>query len=166
VVVVERRSFTALQSVVTLLAGFASIAGAAYSAVEHFHGEPGEVMAIVRDDHATPVGGASVEILTPTGTLVTTVAESDAGVARRPLAPGDYRLHVSHPQFADAMRDVHVSPGETAEVRVSLARREPSEVRTAAPSHAPRPRPSTVTPGTVVDRSVNATRRFLGRLGL
>jgi len=141
------------QSIVGLAAGVTSIVGAFYSAVYHFRPLPevGEVVAVVRAAPANePVQGATVEILTTQDALVTTLTPTDDGEAHRTLKPGQYRLRVSHPQFVTETRDVQVLPGETAEVRLQLTR--------ARGPHGKRSGP--------VDKTIGATRRLLGRLGL
>lgn len=167
----ERSSWSVLQSIVAVVAGLSSIGGATYSALRVVHATPapGELVTIVRDaSTGMPISDARIEVLTPEDDLVTTLGHGDAGLARRTVAAGGYRLRVVHPQFVDATRDVRVLPSEVAEVHFDLTRRPPRDAEVAAPSRAPHE--SRGSPGDraarAVDRGVGATRRFLGRLGL
>ncbi len=166
---VAKPSFSALQSMVALVAGLTSIGGAAYSAIGYLRATPvpGELVAVVRDaDTDQVVRGAVVEVRTPDDAIVTTMTQNDDGVARRALAPGAYHVRVIHPAFAEASRDVHVQPGARSDIRVPL---EPVDqpVEHAATTPTARTRTqATITPGRVLDRGVVATRRLLGRLGL
>lgn len=189
--VVGKMSFsTRLQSIVALIAGLTSIGGAGYSALAYLRADPtpGQIVAVVRDAAtARPLRGALVEVLTTANELVTTVAQDGDGVARRALAPGTYRVHVTHPDFGDATRDVQVLPDVAAEMRVLLERqprggvrtardddavRAPAEAADASAHAAPEPGgPRNVqagrrqTPGRAVDHGVAMTRRILSRFG-
>jgi hypothetical protein len=174
---VGRQSLSFFQSVIGLVAGLTSIMGGVYSAVHYFKPTPvaGEMIALVRDERtARPVQGATIEILTPQGALVTTLAAADDGVARRSLRQGTYRLRVSHPLFSEERRDIQILPGDTTEVRLQLAASgeewRADATRADAASTSARRRDARVSPvdgaARVVHRSVDATRRLLGRLGL
>jgi carboxypeptidase family protein len=146
-----RSSFSTMQSVVALVAGLSSIAGAAYSAIGMLHGGPvpGEIVAVVRDaSTAKPVAGAVVEVLTPESALVTTAVQGDDGLARRSVPPGAYHVRVTHPDFVEAVRDVQVASATTAEMRIALEHRPRPTVRGEHGSHAR---------GSVVDDAADAS---------
>jgi hypothetical protein len=169
-VVVAKPSLSSVQSIVGLVAGLTSIAGGVYSAV-HYVGperEVGEVVAVVRAAQTgEPVRDAAVEVLTREDALVTTLTPTEDGAVRRALEPGQYRLRVSHPRFGTETRAIEVRPGETAEVRLQLVRLAAVEPRGEA-SRTQHGKQSTPvdTAAHAVTEGVNATRRFLGRLGL
>lgn len=168
--VVAKPSFSTLQSLVALLAGLTSIGGAAYSALGYYlraTPPPGELVAVVRAAGTERiVRGAVVEVRTPDDAIVTTMTQSDDGIARGAIAPGAYHVRVIHPAFVEAVRDVRVQPGTLSELRVPLEPRDRAVERTTSVV-APRGNSGPATaPGRALDRGVMATRRFLGRLGL
>lgn len=122
----SRFSLPWFQSIVGLVAGLISIAGAAYSVLRVWSPPvpQGQLVAVVVEARSDrPVPEATVEVLTRDDALVTTLTAGDGGRARSALPEGTYRLRVSHPRFRPEVRQVRVMPGQTAEVRVSLARR-------------------------------------------
>jgi hypothetical protein len=159
--VVRRLSFQSIQSLVGVLAGLASIGSVVYSSVQYLRpsAHRGEMAAVVRDARGDrPIGGATVEILTPAGAVVSTVPAANDGSATRTLDEGTYRLRAIHPEFREDTREVHVLPGQVAEVQFRLTRldagngpRRPGPVDKAA--HA-------------VNRGVGAAQRFFRGLGL
>jgi hypothetical protein len=145
-----------VQSVVGLLAGLTSIAGAAYSAVQYATSPArrgGEVVAVVRDARTdAPVPDATLEILTAQDALVATATPADDGSVRRALKEGAYRVRVSHLTYAPQSRDVHVTSGETVELRFDLGpRAAPRRSRASSPIDG-------VTRG--VKQSATAAQRF------
>ena len=166
---VAKPSFSALQSMVALVAGLTSIGGATYSAIGYLRATPvpGELVAVVRDANTDqPVRGAVVEVRTPDDAIVATITQNDDGVARRALTPGAYHVRVIHPAFAEASRDVRVQPGAPSELRLPLEPLDQPVERVGTTPSARTRSQATITPGRVLDRGVVATRRFLGRLGL
>jgi hypothetical protein len=121
------KAFSSVQAAVGLVAGLMSIAGATYSAVQYVASPSrtgGEIVAVLRDARTdAPVGGATLEILTPQDALMATVTSSEDGSAQRALAEGAYRVRVSHASYASQARDVHVMPGETVDLRFALGPR-------------------------------------------
>jgi hypothetical protein len=108
---------------VSLAAGLVSITGALI-AIPNFlksvHGK-GELVAIVQDAKTgKALSDATVEILTPQGTLVTTLTPNSSGEASSALDAGRFRVHVSHPQFGDQTREVQVVSRESTQIRVQL----------------------------------------------
>ncbi|MBI2466855.1 MAG: carboxypeptidase regulatory-like domain-containing protein [Candidatus Rokubacteria bacterium] len=150
-----RVSLTGFQAAVGITAGLISILGATYSAIQLFRPAPsfGEVVAIVRDAKSgNPVAEATVEILTPQNALVTTVTSAGNGRAQQMLKEGTYRVRVSHPQFGAEVRQVHVVPGQRAEVRVQLTQRAGGSSPIGQARRA-------------VDEGIGAVERFLKSLG-
>lgn len=151
-----RVSLSSFQTFVGVTAGIISIAGGAYSAMQLLRPAPsfGEVVAIVREAKSDkPVAEATVEILTPQEALVTTRIAEKNGRVRQSLKEGPYRLRVSHPAFGAETRQVHVLPGQTAEVHIALTQRagESSPIDQATRA---------------VNQGVGAAKRVLRGLGL
>lgn len=110
------------QTFVGLTAGMISILGTLLAVTGVFRGPgKGEVVAVIieaKSDRA--VSGAIVEILTPGKAPVATLPLNALGQASFVLVEGPYQLRVSHPQYAAAVRQLQVLPGQTAEIRVRL----------------------------------------------
>ena len=176
-----KRSLSTFQSIVAVLAGITSIAGATWSAVATWRTDAqiGEVVAIVRRARdGAPARNAIVELHTADDATVAAVPVDDDGIARREVAPGAYQLRVRHPAYADATRDVHVEAGRLAAVDVAL---EPHAHATSAPVTTADATPHDATQPTAtspsraashvsraeraLDRGATATRRFFNRLG-
>jgi hypothetical protein len=153
---VPKPSLTALQSIVGLTAGLISIAGAVYSGVQLFTPAPqfGDVVALVREARTDrPVTDATVEIFTSQDALVTTLTSADKGQARQTLREGTYKLRVSHPRFGAEQRQIQVTPGQTAQVRVQLVQRVGGSSPVGSAARA-------------VNDGVNTVHRFFRGLGL
>jgi hypothetical protein len=157
-VIVLRGSISSLQSLVGILAGISSIAGAVYSAMQYVKPMPtvGEIVTVVRaaeTDELVP--GARVEVLTPGDALVATLTPAADGQARQTLKEGLYRVRITAPRFDAQARAIQVQPGATAELHFALAEHvEP------APTAGRKPDPDAP-----VTKSVSAARRFFRRLG-
>ena len=136
-------SLPRFQAIVGLTAGLFSIAGAVFSLPQFLKpaSVTGELVAIVEDSKSQKaISNATIEILTPQNALVTTLTTNTFGRARQALPEGPYRLRVSHPRFSAEVRQIHVLPGQTAEVRVRLHAGSSSPLRQAqrAVSHGVR----------------------------
>ena len=95
----------------------------------------GDLVALVSTARPpAPLRDATVEILTPTAVVVTTLSADDEGRIHYRLREGQYRVRVTHPQYLPDQKDVQVWAGQRADIRVTLA------------SRAPAPRPATATP--------------------
>jgi len=118
-----RISLTRLQTLVSLTAGIVSITGALIAIPNFFksvHGK-GELVMIVQDAKTgKALSDATVEILNPQGALVTTLMPNSSGEVSSTLDPGRFRVHVSHPQFAEQTREVQVVSSESTQIRVQL----------------------------------------------
>jgi hypothetical protein len=155
---VLRGSISSLQSVVGLVAGITSIAGALYSAVRYVKPAAGmgEVVAVVRSAATDqPISGATIEVVTPEDALVATLTPSEDGQARQALREGLYRVRVVAPRFDGQARAVQVQQGATAEIRFTLAQRDEGS---ATAGRGGRSGP--------VSKGLSATQRFFHRLGL
>jgi hypothetical protein len=98
----------------------------------------GEVVASVSTArYRTPVRDAMVEILTPASAVVTTLNADDEGRVYYRLREGQYRLRVTHPQYAPDQKDVQVWAGQRADIRLALTTRTPPPKPVA--SAVPRP---------------------------
>ena len=153
-----RGSLGSLQSLVGILAGISSIAGAVYSAMQY--AKPvrtaGEVVTVVRAAGTDElVDGATIEILTPANALVATLTPAPDGQARQALKEGPYRLRVTAPRFDSQARAVEIQAGATAELRFALAPHVDPP-----PTAGKKPEPAAS-----VAKTVSATRRFFQRLG-
>ena len=83
----------------------------------------GEIVAIVQEARTEkPVADATIEILTPSDALVTTLVAKN-GQARQTLKEGAYRLRVRHPKFSMEVRQIQVFAGQSQEIRLRLAPR-------------------------------------------
>ena len=113
-------SLSRVQTFVGLAAGILSITGAL---VAFFKPAPdkGELVAIVQDGKTEKVvSDATIEILTPGGTLISTLTPDWSGKARYKLNEGHYRLRISHPRYHAEFRDVQLISQQSTEVRVQL----------------------------------------------
>jgi hypothetical protein len=120
----SRLPLSRIQGIVGLAAGLLSIAGFLFSAAQSYlRPAPGsgELVAIVREAKSDrAVSDASIEILTTDNAIVTTVKPDASGAARYRLKEGPYRVRITHPRYAAELRQVQVSSGQRAEVRVSV----------------------------------------------
>ena len=116
-------SLSRLQTIVSLAAGIVSITGALIAIPNFFKSthRSGELVTIVQDAKtAKAMSDATVEILTPQGALVATLTPNSSGEASCRLDEGHFRVRVSHPQFADQVREVQVVSKQSTQVRVQL----------------------------------------------
>ena len=139
------------QAIVGLLTGVLSIAGALYSGVSYLIAPTqGEVAALVRETRTNrPLTDATVEVLTPEDTLVTTLAPAADGWTRHSLYPGKYYIRVTRPGFGPDTKPIQVLSGRSVEVQFHLA-----------------PRRGGFFAGDERGGSPGPVSRFLGRLGL
>src|SRR5437867_10362222 len=123
--ILPNMSLSWVRAIVGVTAGLLSISGALYPFVRPAKPPPvltGEVVTIVQDARsAKPVSDATIEVLTLKDALVTTLTPLNQGRARQALKEGTYKLRVSHARFTTAVREIQVTAGQTAEVRVQLA---------------------------------------------
>lgn len=155
-----KASLSHAQSVIGLVAGITSIAGAVYSAVRWVNPPaPTDVVAVVRsagtDD---PVPGATVDVFTAGNAVVTTLTTGDDGRARHPLAEGPYVVHVKAARYEEQTRVIQIQRAAAAEIRFELAPR-------VATARDGRPSP-TAGVGRTVSKGVGGVQRFFRRLGL
>ena len=145
-------SLSRFQTIVGLIAGLISIGGALYPFIPFLTPtavSTGEVITIVQDARsAKPVPDSTIEVLTLKDALVTTLTPKDRGRARQTLKEGAYKLRVSHPRFATAVREIQVIAGQTGEVRVRL-------VQTAS-----RPSPPVNDATSAINKGVEAVKRI------
>lgn len=116
-------SLSKAQSFVAITTGVISIVGALYSFTSFLHpaSSSGEVVAILRDAAShDPVPRATIEILTLQDALLASLTPDSSGYARRALKEGSYKIRVSHPDYTLATRRIHITPGDTLELRVDL----------------------------------------------
>ena len=116
-------SVSRLQTFVSLAAGIVSITGALIAIPNFFKpaAGKGELVAIVQDAKTEKaVSGATVEILTPQGALVTTLTPNSSGKASCTLDEGRFRVRVTRPGFGNEVREVQVASRQSTEVRVQL----------------------------------------------
>jgi hypothetical protein len=113
------------QAIVGLLTGVLSIAGALYSGVSYLIApKQGEMAALVRESRTDrPLTDATVEVLTPEDTLVTTLAPAADGWIRHSLYAGTYHVRVTRPGFGSDTKPIQVLPGRSVEVRFDLTPR-------------------------------------------
>jgi hypothetical protein len=113
-------SLSRVQTMVGLTAGILSITG---GLVAFFRppSDKGKLVAIVQDAKTEKaVSDATIEVLTPADVLVTTLTPNSSGEVRSTLDEGHYRLRVSHPRYAQEVREVRLISGQNTEIHVQL----------------------------------------------
>src|SRR5262245_60269155 len=121
-------SLSRLQTFVSLAAGLVSITGALVAIPNFFKPGPGkgELVAIVQDAKTDKaLYGATIEILSSEGVLVTTLSPNSSGKASCMLNQGRFRVRVSHPGFGGEVREVQVVSRESTQVRVQMRASSP-----------------------------------------
>jgi len=117
-------SFTAVRTVVLLLAASLSIVGYAYRYFElATTPTDGELLTVVRDSGGAPLSDARIAVLTLADAPVTSFRAAAPVGGLRVLKEGTYRVRVSHPKYVTETRMVQVIAGHTSEVRFTLAPR-------------------------------------------
>jgi carboxypeptidase family protein len=117
-------SFTAVRTIVLLLAASLSIAGYTYRYFElATTPTDGELLTVVRDSRGAPLSDARIAVLTLADAPVTSFRAAAPVGGLRVLKEGTYRLRVSHPKYVTETRMVQVIAGHTSEVRFTLAPR-------------------------------------------
>jgi hypothetical protein len=123
-------SLSRLQTFVSLAAGIVSIT----VAIPNFFrsgATKGELVAIVQEAKTDKaISDAKIEVLTPQGSLVTTLTPDLSGKASCKLDEGRFRVRVSHPRFGDQVREVQVVSKQTTQLRVELRASSSSFPRT------------------------------------
>lgn len=139
-------SLSRIQSVVAILAGVVSVAGAAGSVVQFTH--PSNMGSVVVDVRAAgsqrSVADATVEVLTTDNALVATLKPGGGGHVTQNLREGIYVVRVSHPRYAADVRRIQIQPQQTVAV-TSLLRQGSSSALDRT-----------------VNKGVSAVRRALG----
>lgn len=154
---VLRQPLTRYQAIIGISAGLLTISMTLASLTGLRAATPpppvhGELVATVQDARSRrPIAGATVEILTPTDAIVTTLGAARDGRARYQLREGEYRLRVTHPRFLPDVKHVLVQAGQRANVMIRLATRTP---------------PSPPKPVSKPVEKPSAFRKFLKSLGL
>jgi len=144
-------SLSSAQMVIGLTAGLVSIVGALFAVPGYFKPSPdkGQIVTVIQEAKTDrSVTDATVEIMTTQNALVTTLTPNFLGKAKHSLEEGQYRVRVSHPQFAAELRHVQVIRGETTELKVRLRSGASAPLR-----HAER----------LIDEGVGAIRRLFGQ---
>jgi hypothetical protein len=117
-------SFTAVRTVVLLLAASLSIVGYAYRYFElATTPTDGELLTVVRDSGGVPLSDARIAVVTLADAPVTSFRAAAPVGGLRVLKEGTYRVRVSHPKYVTETRMVQVIAGHTSEVRFTLAPR-------------------------------------------
>ncbi len=145
-------SLSRLQSIVAILAGSVTVAGAAFSIapVSKATGT-GQFAAIVRAAGSQrPVPDATVEVLTSDNTLVATLTPDSAGRASGTLREGIYVVRITHPRYAADVRRIDMRPHQTIEIKAAL------RAGGSAPSG------HSINVDRTVNRGVNAIKRMFG----
>ena len=115
-------SLSRIQSVVAILTGVVSVAGATGSVIQFTR--PADMGSVVVDVRAAGtqrgVADATVEMLTTDNALVATLKPDANGRATHDLREGVYVVRVSHPRYAADVRRIQVQPHQTVAVTTSL----------------------------------------------
>jgi hypothetical protein len=115
-------SLSRVQSVMAILAGAVSVAGAATSVVQYARpGNTGELVAVVRASGTQRgVADATVEVLTTDNALVAALRPDATGRVTQELREGVYLVRVSHPRYAADVRRIQVQPRQTVAMTATL----------------------------------------------
>lgn len=115
-------SLSRIQSVVAILAGVVSVAGATGSVAHFAQPAPtGSLVAVVRAAGTQrSVPDATVEVLTPDNTLIATLKPDAAGRVTQDLREGVYLVRVSHPRYSADVRRIQVQPRQTISLTALL----------------------------------------------
>ena len=139
-------SLSRIQSLVAILAGVVSVAGAAGSVVQFTR--PPHMGSVVVDVRAAgsqrSVADATVEVLTTDNALVATLKPDASGRVTQDLREGVYVVRVSHPRYAADVRRVQVQPQQAVAVTTQLRQGSSSAL------------------DRTVNKSMNAVRKALG----
>lgn len=115
-------SLSRVQSIVAILAGTATVLGAAISLSPISRpARTGTLIAVVQS--AGPkqtVADATVEILTPDDALVASLTPDAAGRVMHACREGVYLVRVSKPHYGTDVHRIEVQAGETVEVKATL----------------------------------------------
>lgn len=119
----ELLSLTRIQAIVGITTGLITIVGALYSATELFGpaAGTGSLVAIVQDMvSGSSVPDATIEVLTPTNTLVATLTPDRNGRASQSLKEGIYLVRASHPRYEASVTRIQVFSKQTVQVHARL----------------------------------------------
>lgn len=120
--VVRALSLSRVQAIVAIMAGLASILGAAISVAGV--GRPGDTGTLVATVHMTgaaqAVTTATVQVLTTQNAVVATLTPDVNGRVSQDLREGMYIVRISHPHYAAAVQRIDVQPGQTIELKTTL----------------------------------------------
>lgn len=78
------------------------------------------IEATITDERDGALVGATVKIVSPTGSIEFSALTDDRGQFRRALKPGTYRIAVQKPGFRSATEELELVPGETRELHLRL----------------------------------------------
>ena len=113
-------SMSKVQTFVGLTAGILSITGA----LAAFFGpapNKGELVVMVEDARTQQtISDAKIEVVTPSGAVITTLKPSWSGKASSRLDEGSYKVRVQHPRYGLTVRDVQLISSHSTELRIEL----------------------------------------------
>ena len=138
-------SLSRVQSIVAILAGSATVFGAAISLAQIAPSRTGQLVAIVHTAGSPGnVTDATVEVLTRDNALVATLTPDAEGRVTQALREGVYLVRISLPRYAVDVHRIDVQSGQTIEVKTTLRANSSASV------------------DRTVNKGMNAVRRALG----
>jgi len=111
------------QGAVAVVTGLITIVGAGYSVYKFWNPAPDQahLEVVIQDGEAgSPLTGATVEILSTSKALIATLASDQDGRVRYTLKDGRYDVKVRRDGYADATREIQVTPGQDVALTVRL----------------------------------------------
>jgi 5-hydroxyisourate hydrolase-like protein (transthyretin family) len=115
----------AAQSIIAVLTGVITIAGAGYSVYRYLNPaeNKGRMDIVIQDgESGGPIAGVPVEILSAGKALITTIAADENGRASYTLKEGGYHVRVKREGYFDATRGIQVTPDQTVDVTIRLTK--------------------------------------------
>ena len=117
------RHLSLAPKIVAVLTGFITIVGAGYSVYRFVNPTPdrGTVAAVILDgETGAAIAGAKVEILSTTKALIAALDSDHNGRVRYQLKDGRYNVRISYSGYAQASREVQITPGQTIDLAVRM----------------------------------------------
>jgi 5-hydroxyisourate hydrolase-like protein (transthyretin family) len=111
------------QGAIAVITGVITIVGAGYSVYRFLNPAPdkGRLEVVIQDNEAgSPLTGVTVEILSTNKALIATLATDQDGRVRYTLKDGRYDVRVRQNGYADATREIQVTPGQDVALTVRL----------------------------------------------
>ena len=110
----------------------ASVAGAYNFLPSVFPAPPGDIAAVVREQHGAPIPRARVELLSSQNVLLgASETDRDGRYVKKDLEPGRYILKVSRGAFEPQVAEVSVASKKTTDLELVLRSRSRAQLPTS-----------------------------------